>query len=366
MRQRSQTIGTLGRAPARQSSPQPVTPVPPREPDRDDAGPGPLRRWMRGAIFDNPGLKFLSLILAVTVFLLVSTDKDREITVRVPVKYDYPADKVLVSGVLEEVTLTIKGPWRVLQRFDDRELGRIRLDLMSATTSGEFEVAITPDLVTQLPPRLTVTSMTPKSVRVQFDKKIEKLVAVVPSTTDHAQYGYKVFETKVTPPIVRVRGGEKSLQAVTSVSTADVDLADRRDTFDTQVGLAPPPGVELVEPKQRVSVHVRIEEALVIKTYTAQKVVVKLEGVDAAAPNAPKFTVDPEEVEVTLSGPTLAVDAAAKLPLVVRAGAADVRGARKADVVIEGLPPLVGHRISPERVTLTPVKPAAPAPTPPP
>ena len=40
----------------------------------------PVRRWIHGALFDNLGLKFLSMVLAVTVFLLVNTDKDREIT----------------------------------------------------------------------------------------------------------------------------------------------------------------------------------------------------------------------------------------------------------------------------------------------
>ena len=63
MRPRSQTVSGLGRAPARQTPRQPVTPKdsPPQERP-------PLRRWVHSALLDNLGLKFLSMVLAVTVF----------------------------------------------------------------------------------------------------------------------------------------------------------------------------------------------------------------------------------------------------------------------------------------------------------
>ena len=354
MRQRSQTIGTLGRSPARQSVPQ--APLPP-PPDPGSPGQGAVRRWLHGALFDNTGLKFLSLILAMTVFLLVSTDKDHEINVRVPIKYDYPPDKVLISEELEDVTDTIKGPWRVLKRYDHREIGRIRLDLM---TTPDAEVAITPDLV-KLPPRLTVTSITPKSVKVAFDKKIEKIVEIAPATTGSVDYGYVAVATKATPAIARVRGGERSLAALSRVRTAEVDLKDKKRTFDKEVGLVPPAGVELVDKDQKVMVQVRIEEEMVIRKHTARPVEVRVEGLDPAAPNYPKFTIDPPQVEVTLSGTILALDAAEQLPIVVRVAPGETKP-RHAEVVIDGLPPLVGKRISPERVTITPVAPPPKAP----
>ena len=124
MRPRSQTIGTLGRAPARVSRPPPVDPPPER---------GAVRRWLRSALFDNLGLKFLSMVLAVTVFLLVNTDKDREMTVEVGVSYTLPEDKVLVSDRIDDVRVTLKGSWRRLRKIDPRELDRVNLDLRHAT-----------------------------------------------------------------------------------------------------------------------------------------------------------------------------------------------------------------------------------------
>ena len=88
------TIPIGPRAPVRVSTPSPL-PLDPA-PER-----GALRRWVRSALFDNVGLKFLSMVLAVTVFLLVNTDKDREITAHVGVSYMLPEDKVLVSDRID-------------------------------------------------------------------------------------------------------------------------------------------------------------------------------------------------------------------------------------------------------------------------
>lgn len=316
------------------------SPVAEQPPDR-----GGARRWIHGALFDNVGIKFLSLVLAVTVFLLVNTDKEREIRVRAGLDYRFPADKVLVSDELHEVTLTVKGPWRRLRNFDERELSRILLDLSAAPTG---DVAITTDMV-QLPPGLTVTSITPRAVRVEFDRRVEKEVEVTAVTAGGPEHGYFVAEQKVVPALVKVRGGERRLGALTSIRTHEVSVQNRTAPFDTQIDLAPPAGVE-TEPGQRVTVHVRIEEELVTKQVTGLPIAVRGEGIDPA-----KWTTDPARAAVSLTGARLAVEQA-------QAGVApwvkwtpDARG-READVMLDGVPAGVGARITPERVKVVPAK----------
>jgi YbbR domain-containing protein len=348
MRPRSQTIGTLGRSPARATRPPPTKP--PTEPPVEPPPPekGAVGRWIHGALLDNIGLKFLSMVLSVTVFLLVNTDKEREITVRLGVKYDYPADKVLVSEQLDEVRVTIKGAWRRLREFDERELGRVRLDLRNAPTAGD--IAITHDLITNLPPGLTVTSVSPRTVRVQFDKRVEKLVEVTPIVTGRPQHGYVVAEIKAVPATAVVRGGERLLNALTSVRTSGVPLEGRTDNFDALAELTPPSGVE-VDPTQRIAVHVRIDEELVTRRFSGLPVVLRGDGVDPA-----RWKVVPAQIEVSLTGARLAVEKAkgAMIPF-VKLLPGDKR--REATVEIQGLPPGVGIRIYPERVKLTPVRP---------
>jgi YbbR domain-containing protein len=318
----------------------PATPAEP-PPER-----GALRRWIRGALLDNIGIKFLSLVLAVTVFLLVNTDKEREIRVRAFLEYKYPADKVLTSDRLDEVTVAIKGPWRRLRNFDEREINRITLDLSNTPTG---EVPITSDLVS-LPPGLKVVSITPHEVRVAFDKRVEKPVEVTAVTEGRPQHGYSVKELKVEPATVRVRGGERLLAALTSIRTHEISVEGRTELFDTQIDLAPPAGVE-TDSGQRVQVTVRIEEDLVTKRLPGVPVAIRGEGVDPA-----RWTVEPARVEVTLTGLVLTIDAVKdKLVPYVKLTPADARTG-EAEVTIEGIPPGVGKRISPERVKVVPVK----------
>src|ERR1700734_2462741 len=136
MRQKSQTIGTLGRAPARTSvSPPPSQPaLPPSSPPRDDNA---VRKWLRGALFDNVALKFLSMVLAVTVFLLVNTDRDSEAISSVGLSYTLPADMELGPNQVSEVNVKLRGTERQLRKLGALE--PIHLDLRN-TPSGEVTI----------------------------------------------------------------------------------------------------------------------------------------------------------------------------------------------------------------------------------
>lgn len=346
MRPRSQTISTLGRTPARQARPAPP-PSPQRPASEPSSEKGAIRRFLHGALLENVGFKFLSMVLAVTVFLLVNDDKDREITVRVGVLYVLPEDKVLVSERLDEVRVTLRGPWRRLRHFDERELSRISVDLRSAPTG---EIAFTPDMI-NTPPGLAVAAISPRSMRVAFDKRTEKLVDVSPAATGRPLHGYVVLEIKPTPARVQVRGGERLLAALTSVRTREISLEGRTESFATPTFLVPPAGIELVGSEQ-ISVQVQIDEELVTRKVPGLEVKAVGEGIDLT-----RWTIAPQQVEVTLTGALLAVEKAKDVMLpVVRITPAD-RSSREAAVVLEGLPPGVGVKISPERVKITPTSP---------
>ncbi|MEO8700693.1 MAG: CdaR family protein [Kofleriaceae bacterium] len=352
MRQRSQTIGPLGRSPARSSQNVPVVPTPTPSGGKPVIDGGVVKRWLHGALFENTGLKFLSLVLAVTVFLLINTDKDREITVRVGVRYDFPADKVLTSEQLKDVAVTIKGPYRRLRQFDERELNRIALDLHNATNTV---IPFTPEMITNLPPGLSVTSISPPAVQVSFDKKIEKLVEVTPKLTGRPLHGYIVSEVKATPATVTIQSDERLLAALTTILTRDVSVESRIESFEQLVPLNPATGVT-IDPTQQITVQVRIIEDLQTRTLADVAVVPRGDGIDRA-----KWQISPAQVEVTLTGPLLMIEKAKPMVIpIVKLAAGDFR-TRDVEITLDGLPPGVGARIFPPSVKVSPVKPA-PAP----
>ena len=344
-----ETIGALGRAPARQSQqiprdPKPRLPSAPVEPP--PAEKGAIRRWLHGAFFDNVGLKFLSIVLAVTVFLLVNDDKDREITVRVGVGYVLPEDQVLVSDRLDEVRVTLRGPWRRLRHFDERELNRISVDLRNAPTG---EIVFTSDMI-QTPPGLTVASISPRSMRITFDKRSERLVEVAPAVIGRPQHGYHVTELKTTPATINVRGAQRVVSALTNVRTREIPLDNRTESFSTQVVLEPPEGISIVG-SDSVTVEVKVDQELVAKKLADVGVHLAGDGIDSA-----KWRVTPAQVEVMLTGPLLAVEKAQQsLSLSIKVAPSD-KAARDADIIVDGVPSGIGVRVSPERVKLAPIR----------
>jgi YbbR domain-containing protein len=352
MRPRSQTIGTLGRAPARVTKPLPPLnsprPAPEPPPDR-----GAVRRWLRGAMFENLGLKFLSMVLALTVFLLVNTDKDRETTILVGVSYRMPEDKVLVSDRIDDVRVTIKGSWRRLRKFDPREIDRVNLDLRHLSSG---EIAISNDMI-HLPSGVLITSISPRYVRVVFDKRIEKIVEVGTVATGRPQHGYVVEETKPLPPTIKLRGGERALASVTAVHTREVSLEGRTDSFVTEAEVVPPDGTEVVG-NPRISVQIRIDEELVTRKLPGVPVAIRSDSGDPS-----RWTVVPAQVDVTLTGALLGVEKARDSLVPVAKLPPDAK-AREVQITVEGLPPGIGVKVSPEHARLVPAKPL-PAPPPP-
>ncbi|MBL8619738.1 MAG: hypothetical protein JNK64_00510 [Myxococcales bacterium] len=265
-----------------------MTPSAAREPAR----PGPIK-----AIFvEHLGVKVLAALLTATVFLLVGSDEPREITARVGVAYALPEGKVLVSERIDEVKVTIKGPWRRIKRFDERELDRITLDV---TKVRGGEVPITADLI-DVPDGLKVTSVTPAAVVVAFENRIEREVDVAPTLIGRPEAGYAVVagDIRVEPRRVKVRGPEGVIAAMSQVHTQDLPVDGRSRSFQTEATLIPPAWVE-VEWKGTVAVDVPITGR-----WTGQaRVVATGEGIDPS-----KLTLSPATVEVEVTGPRDAID----------------------------------------------------------
>jgi YbbR domain-containing protein len=356
VRPRKETIGTLGRSSARVSRPAfpPQSPDPPPEPTR-----GALRRWLHGALFDNLGLKFLSMVLAVTVFLLVNTDRNAEMTTRLKVTYMFADDKVLISERLDEVYVTLRGPQRRLEQAKDG-LQPVNLDLRKAATG---DIALNADQIKGVPVGYSVVSVSPRTVHLTFSKRIEKVVEITPVTSGLPQHGYVVRDVKASPATVKISGAESTVAALTALKTDQVSLYSATEDFaQPDVQLVLPPGVD-VEGRSAVSVQVTLARELVTRTMSGLAIEIRGDGgVDATKWKISK--PEKPEVDVTVTGQLLLIEKGKMTP-VVHVGPGDTK-AHEVEVTIPGLDSNVGRKISPERVTVTPVAPpkAPPPPAP--
>jgi Arc/MetJ family transcription regulator len=222
------------------------------------------------------------------------------------------------------------------------------LDLLR-TPSGE--VSITADRIS-LPAGLEVTSITPRAVRVAFERLVDRTVEVRPVVTGTPARGHVVGAVRVVPATLRVRGGERKLASVSAIATHEVSAAGAETAFEESIDLDPPAGIA-VDPGVRVRVQVEIDDELVTRKLSAIPVGIRTEGgIDAA-----RWAAAPEAVAVTLTGALLAVEQASReLAVFVRVTPGDARP-RVAEVEIAGIPPGVGKKVAPATVRLVAVRP---------
>jgi YbbR domain-containing protein len=303
--------------------------------------------WLRGAFTEHLGLKLLALLLTLTVLLLVgASDEEREISVRVPVTYILPEGKELVSERIDEVRVQIKGPWRRIKRFDERELAEINLDV-SKMRGGE--VAINPQLV-RVPDGLKVIDIAPRSVRVAFEDTIEKEVEVLPVVTGRPAHGYAVVAgaTRTNPVKVVVRGPRGVVSAMSQVRTQDIAVDGRSRALVVEVTLLPPEGVS-VDWKGTVEVDVTIAGRWV----GTAPVAIAGEGGMAVG----GLATEPREVEVELTGAKDAIDRlveAGVRPTVRAARNAYAAAGASAQVAVDGVPSGVQVVVRPAEVRVGP------------
>src|SRR5262245_56691186 len=97
--------------------------------------------FVRGILFDNLGLKFTALLLAVLVYLNVYTDRPTTMLMSFPLEYTDLDDSLSVSGPAPSVVQAeLKGTGKQLIIMRVKE-PRVRLSLAGARR-GRFERAL--------------------------------------------------------------------------------------------------------------------------------------------------------------------------------------------------------------------------------
>ncbi|WP_428265204.1 CdaR family protein [Haliangium sp.] len=306
----------------------------------------------------NALLKLVSLVLAVALFFLVNTDRDAIIGVNVRVSYQLPEDRVLVSDPVDQIQVTIRGPWRRINRFDEREIERVTVDL---TNMQNGPYAFPPDAV-RLPEDLSLLSIDPATVNIAFERRRQKTVPVKVNTAGAPARGYRVDSVRAKPSQVTIRGAESRVLATQQVLTRELRLDGRSASFVEVLPLEPPQttprGLVEIADRTPVEVDVVLAPEMSSRSFSAVPVqVVAAEGVDDAV--ARRFATQPKVVDVVLHGPLLVVESFEEAGVVaeVRVRSDDLGGRpQEAEVTVRGLPAGVGTEIKPSAVTLQPAR----------
>jgi YbbR domain-containing protein len=194
--------------------------------------------------FRHLGLKVLSLVLAVLLWMVVSGEETVERGLRVPLELlQVPAGLELTGEVPATVDVRVRGASGTLSRVSTGDVVAV-LDLRSAR-SGRRLFPLTPDQV-RVPFGVEVVQVQPSALAMAFESSASRQVPVVPAVDGRPAPGYVVGLMTADPKTVEVIGPETAVRRVTEALTEPVSVSGARDHVRQSVILG------LIDPSLRL------------------------------------------------------------------------------------------------------------------
>jgi YbbR domain-containing protein len=302
---------------------------------------------LRGLFLDHLPQKAIAAALAITLVVFVREDKVSSVTTTVRVRVGRPDDRVLVSPMVDKVTVVIEGKYGALRRLDTDQLPP--LDLNLSGNEGD-QVSFEPEMV-KLPAGLSVRSVRPPAMVVRFEPLLQKRVPVNVVTTGEPALGFRITQLRVDPPEVQIEGAASVVEALTRVETLPVELAGRSQSATVEVALRAAPAFVTWMGPVKYRVALGIEERQGTRVLDDRPVI--LRGAEATGAI---YELSPGEVDITLSGPARLLDALELDRVVAYVDAPDLGKSKRVlftrVVGVEFPPGISLTEVKPSKVTL--------------
>lgn len=212
---------------------------------------------MRTWVFHNLGLKLLSLFLAAVLWVVVLGEQKVEVTVKVPLNLDVPANFFALNDPADELEVRLRGPKTLVTSLGSRE---VRVSAPPITfVEGENTILIREDTV-RVPRGIQVVDVSPRRVRVVLEAAVEREVEISPRVEGSPPDGYVVRRVTPIPPRVRMVGPTSELRRITRVRTLPISLTGQTASFSTRALLEPMGRLIRVEDSASIIVEVEIGE----------------------------------------------------------------------------------------------------------
>jgi hypothetical protein len=191
---------------------------------------------MRTWVFDNVGLKLLSVGLAVFLWAVVLGEQKVEVTVNEPLDLDSPPNLFLLNSPVDVVEVRLRGPKTLVTSLSAREVSMNQLPV--ALVEGENVIPIREDMIS-VPRGVQVVGVSPQRVRVVLEAAGEREIEVSPRVEGSPPDGFVVRRVTSVPARVRMVGPTSELRRITRVRTLPISLTGQTVSFSTRVLLEP-------------------------------------------------------------------------------------------------------------------------------
>jgi YbbR domain-containing protein len=194
--------------------------------------------------FRHLGLKVLSVVLALLLWMIVSGEEMVERGLRVPLELQQvPVGLELTGEVPATVDVRVRGASGTLSRVSTGDVVAV-LDLRNAR-SGRRLFPLTPKDV-RVPFGVEIVQVQPSALAMAFEPSASRRVTVVPSVDGRPAPGYVVGSLEADPKTVEVIGPESAVRRATEALTEPVSVSGARERVQQSVTLG------LIDPSLRL------------------------------------------------------------------------------------------------------------------
>jgi YbbR domain-containing protein len=190
-----------------------------------------MRDFLHRYLLHNLGLKLISLVLAVGLWLAVARDPVAEVALDVAIEFrNIPQNLEISSENVARAQIRLRGPERVVHHLRPSDVyAEIEL---SGLKPGERTFDLTAQQIHQ-PAELEVVQVVPSQFHLTFDTRLTRQVPVQPRVAGTFAPGYGIEQVVVDPPSITISGPKKHVEAVESAITDPLDVsgAINRATF---------------------------------------------------------------------------------------------------------------------------------------
>ena len=210
---------------------------------------------VRELVFNNLGLKGISLLLGVLIWLQVAGPPVQQTLPR-PVQFVNMPPQMEISNDYQKQVEVVISSRRGTPSFEDGSLAVV-IDLRDALPGPEKSYPLSEENIKDRPSGVDIVSITPNRIRLWLENTVGKDIAVVPELVGEPAEGFEV--TKVQVPPVRISGPQSRVEKVSEAQTEPIGIAGLTSTLVRNVSVDIADLALRMEPAS-VNVIITIEE----------------------------------------------------------------------------------------------------------
>ncbi len=202
----------------------------------------------------------LSLMIMTGIWFGFTRSQDTIIGLNVPIEYiNRPLNYEILETSVDEAKLQLFGSSAIIKSLKPGQVG-VRLDLSKAA-EGRNIFTITQDDI-MLPPGVSLNKIQPAAIEVTLDVPTTKELPVQVDWVGKLPENRALVDVSVSPEAVKVIGGSKTLEKVSTVYTAPVRLdgLSKSGSISSPIVLSPPSLRISSNSPDRVTIHYTLQE----------------------------------------------------------------------------------------------------------